>query len=90
MFYGTTYNTLHIWDYKDGDRVYVNYAWTGTVCGHYDSACAPSSYGKISGTHDDIGYWKFSMPERDTYILLRICNDDLPPDTCSVWKRTNA
>jgi hypothetical protein len=32
----------------------------------------------------------YLSPNSYTYVLLRLCKDDAPPDTCSAWKRSAA
>ena len=91
MTYTSSSNKLVIHDYKTGDTMYVNYAYTNTSCGTVGSACAPSSYGTIRRSTTGIGSETYYLtPGSYTYVLLQLCNDDAPPDTCSNWKRSAA
>lgn len=92
MWYNAPTNRLTVRDLKNGDHVYVRYQYTNSACGSAASACAPSSssqftlQGTSAGGEDSITL----QPGTKTYVLLKLCNDDAPPDTCSDWKRTGA
>ena len=93
MKYTSSSNLLEIWDYKNGDYIAVHYAYTNTVCGSSGSACSPSSEnGVIRLSSPNAGTYEphTLSPGTKTYVLLKICNEDTGPDTCSNWKRSAA
>jgi hypothetical protein len=89
--YSTSSNNLAMQDVKTGDFLYTLIAYTNTVCGNYDNACAPSNWSRIyaNSPNPHTEYHLLSPGTKD-YVLLRFCQDDTPPDTCSQWKRVQA
>ena len=79
-------------NYKTGDTIYIRYGFTSTICGTSGSACAPSSSStfRLQKSSKDYRESITVQPGSSTYIILKLCNDDAPPDTCSEWKRTSA
>ena len=75
-----------------GDTIYIRYGFTSTICGTSGSACAPSSSStfRLQKSSKDYRESITVQPGSSTYIILKLCNDDAPPDTCSEWKRTSA
>ena len=92
MEYEADVNKLTGIDYKTGDTIYIRYGFTSTICGTSTSACAPSSSStfRLQKTTKDYREALTVSPGSSTYIILKLCNDDAPPDTCSEWKRTSA
>ena len=92
MEYDSASNVLTGIDYKTGDNIYIQYAFTSKACGTAGSACAPSGYStfRLKSSAKDYRESIGVSPGSSTYILLKLCNDDAPPDTCSEWKRTSA
>ena len=92
MEYDASNNTLTGIDYKTGDTIYIRYGFTSTICGTSGSACAPSSSStfRLQKSSKDYRESITVQPGSSTYIILKLCNDDAPPDTCSEWKRTSA
>jgi hypothetical protein len=92
MWYDAPSNGLTLRDIKNGDYVYARQAYTNSVCGSSGDACAPPSSSQFTlqstaaGAEDSL----VLQPGTMTYVLLKLCNDDTPPDTCSTWKRTGA
>jgi hypothetical protein len=91
MAYDKDSNRLTGRDFKDGDYMYIQYAFTNTQCGTTGNACAPPRYSTFRLQKPDKDYSEgINVSPTATYILLKLCNDDTPPDTCSNWKRTTA
>ena len=89
--YTTFTNRFSVWDYKDGDFLYVQYAFQAAASGSTGDAAAPANYTthRLAGSYN--GYSEgWTVTPTSTYVVFRLCNDDAPPDTCSKWKRANA
>ncbi len=92
MSYTSSTNYLQGWDYKNGDNIAIHYAYTDSVCGSTGSACAPGTEnGVVRITSPNAGaYEDWTLAPNKKYVLLKICNEDTGPDTCSNWKRSAA
>ena len=91
VHYATSSNNFGVTDMKDGNVLYVRYAFTGAACGSVGNACAPSTYSTHVLAYGYDGYqeiWGTSPTAR--YVVFKLCQDDAPPDTCSEWKRSAA
>ena len=88
--YITSSNHLNMNDLENGHYLYTRYKFTNTPCSAPQSdadACEPSNWSTLRNNSSNIHNEQHTLNAGTyDYVLLKFCQDDTPPDTCSDWK----
>lgn len=89
FYYNADKDLLRITDRKDGDYLYAKVGYRSEPCGTVNDACEPPNPLTYRNAQSNAGYHGYhQLRPTGTYVFIKLCNDDFPPDTCTKWFMT--